>query len=107
MSLHEDPRHNCLSWTGIAAAPSPELDELSVNESRFEHECRFKSYSMFIEEGVGHVSWISQESSRPTEDWTNEVKRAFIANGLQTGSSIHVKFGSRSTGYADEFDIQV
>ena len=86
-------------------APMPEFDPKSINESRFEDDLRFKNYDAYIDRHVGYVNWLAEANSNPSDAWEAEIKRAFKANGLKNGSTIHVKFGSRDTGYAYVYDM--
>lgn len=86
-------------------APYPPFSKKSINESKFEYECRFKEYSVEIRDGKGYVEWLSQDADDPTEAWETEIKRAFEANGLKSGDEILVKYGSRDTGCIHEFTI--
>ena len=86
-------------------APYPRFCKKSINESAFEDELRAKCWDVTIENDVGSIDWLSQEDEDPTTAWENEVKRAFAANGLKSGSTIHVKFGSRDTGYIHEYEL--
>ena len=87
--------------------PCPPFDEKMVNESKFEHELRFKTCKIFIEDNVGHVRWLSYGSEDPTEAWEAEIKRAFIANGLAAGAKINVEFGSRDSGIVHKYELEV
>lgn len=88
-------------------APYPPFDEMAINESKFEHNQRYKECYAYIEDGHGYVEWLSQLDENPSEAWENEVKRAFIANGLKTGDEIKVKFGSRDIGYIHFYTIKL
>ena len=88
-------------------APYPAFDEMHINESRFEDELRAKMWHVYIENGVGHVKWLSMEGEDPTSDWESEVKRAFQANGLKSGACIEVTFGSRDVGYTHEYELYI
>ena len=88
-------------------APYPAFNEMCINESRFEDELRGKWWDVFIENGVGHVMWLSQEGENPTDRWETEVKRAFKANGLKDGARIDVQFWSRDVGYVHEYELHV
>ena len=88
-------------------APYPEFDEMCINESCFDDELRAKEWHACIENGVGHVKWLSQEGEDPTDSWESEVKRAFKANGLKKGAFIEVTFGSRDVGYIHEYELYV
>ena len=87
-------------------APYPEFDPLKINESAFEDDLRGKEWAAYICDGVGYVKWLSQLEEHATDKWDAEVMRAFKANGLKN-SAIHVCFGSRDTGYVEEYDIAV
>ena len=95
---------NCPAYRG---APYPAFDEMHINESRFEDELRAKMWHVYIENGVGHVKWLSMEGEDPTSDWESEVKRAFQANGLKSGACIEVTFGSRDVGYTHEYELYI
>ena len=86
-------------------APYPRFRKKAINESKFEDGLRAKCWNATIENGVGSIDWLSQEDEDPTTTWENEVRRAFAANGLKPGSTIHVKFGSRDTGYIHEYEL--
>lgn len=88
-------------------APYPAFDEMCINESCFDDEIRGKWWNAYIENGVGHVEWLSQEEEDPTDSWEAEVKRAFEANGLKSGARIEVKFGSRDVGIVHEYELYV
>ena len=89
-------------------APYPSFDSKKVNESKFEDDLRAKWWDIGITSPItGYVTWEAQEAKNPTEAWENEVKRAFKANGLKRGSTIHVKFGSRDAGILHEYDLLV
>ena len=87
--------------------PYPAFNEMCINESRFEDELRGKNWDARIENGVGHVEWLSYSGEDPTDRWETEVKRAFKANGLKDGAHIEVKFGSRDVGYVHEYELYV
>ena len=88
-------------------APYPAFNEMRINESRFEDELRGKNWDARIENGVGHVEWLSYSGEDPTDRWETEVKRAFKANGLKDGAHIDVQFGSRDVGYVHEYELYV
>ena len=88
-------------------APYPAFNEMCINESRFEDELRAKLCDASIENGVGHVEWLSYSEEDPTDRWETEVKRAFKANGLKDGARIDVQFGSRDVGYVHEYELYV
>ncbi len=88
-------------------APYPKFDKMCINESRFDDELRGKDWNAYIENGVGHVRWLSQEGEDPTDRWESEVKRAFKANGLKKGACIEVMFGSRDVGYVHDYELYV
>ena len=95
---------NCPVYRG---APYPAFNEMRINESCFDDELRAKEWHACIENGVGHVKWLSMEGEDPTSDWESEVKRAFQANGLKSGACIEVTFGSRDVGYIHEYELYV
>lgn len=105
----KEDRHVTIKLNGPAylGAPQPPFNEKAVNESEFEHELRGKSWLMEIKDDTGYVEWESQEEENPSDAWKNEVKRAFKANGLEAGSNIYVKFGSRDTGLIHQFTIVI
>ena len=86
-------------------ASYPPFNEKAVNESEFEDALRCKSCLMEIKDNVGYVEWIAQEDDNASDAWKREIKRAFKANGLEVGSIIHVKFGSRDDGMIHQFTI--
>lgn len=86
-------------------APYPRFRKKAINVSKFEDGLRAKYLDAVIENDVGSIEWLSQEDEDPTSAWENEVKRAFAANGLKSGSTIYVKFGSRDTGYIHEYEL--
>ena len=90
-------------------APYPKFDPKKINESNFEDGLRPKWYdaSINLTENTGHVVWESQEDENPTGAWEDEVMRAFKENGLKSGSTIRVEFGSRDTGIIHEYGIEV
>lgn len=88
-------------------APYPKFNKKGVNESKFEDGLRAKYWDINIENGVGYINWISQEDCDPSKAWEDEVIRAFKENGLKAGSTIHVKFGSRYTGYTHDYELKV
>lgn len=94
----------CPAWRG---APYPAFDKLKVNESKFEDGLRAKSWSIWIENGEGHIKWLSQNEDNPTDAWEFEVRRAFKENGLSQDQPIFVEFGSRSSGYIYEYVLKV
>ncbi len=94
----------CPAYSG---APYPSFDENAINESKFEYSARYKECNTYIKDNNGYVKWISQSADDPTEQWENEVKRAFAANGLKNGSVIHVKFGSRDTGIIHDYELKI
>ena len=85
----------------------PTKKRLAVNESSFEHSHRYKYYSMYIIDGEGFVTWLTQEGDYPTSAWKKEIVRAFKANGLADGAKIKVKFGSRDNGCDHKFTLIV
>ena len=95
---------NCPAYRG---APYPAFDEMRINESCFDDELRAKEWHVYIENGVGHVEWLSMEGEDPTNNWETEVKRAFKENGLKVGDRIDVMFGSRDVGYTHEYELYV
>lgn len=89
-------------------APYPAFDPKKINESAFEDGLRPKWWDVCIlDNTTGEVSWESEEDEDPTEAWENEVKRAFMENGLSEGSVIYVKFGSRDTGFIHEYELNI
>ena len=88
-------------------APYPPFDAKKINESKFQFEIRAKYCEATIEDGVGYIKWLSQEDIHPSTDWEDEVKRAFAANGLPSGSAINVSFGSRDVGYIHEYEMHI
>ena len=90
-------------------APYPKFNPKKINEIKFEDGIRPKSYDARINltENTGYVVWASQEDENPTRAWEDEVVRAFKENGLKSGSTIHVEFGSRDTGIIHEYDLVV
>ena len=86
-------------------APYPAFNRKRINESQFDEELRSKYCEADIEDGSATIKWLSQEAPHPSEEWEEEVKRAFKANGYR--GPIEVKFGSRDTGYIHEYTIQV
>lgn len=88
-----------------ADAPWPAFSEKKINEKNFEEELRCKYYDCSIQNGNGYVEWESQEEPYHTAAWEDEIKRAFAANGLPAGAKIYCKFGSRDTGYIEEFEL--
>lgn len=89
-----------VAYPEYRGAPMPEFDPMSINESRFEDGLRYKYCDIYIDRQVGYVNWLAEANSNPSDAWESEIKRTFKANGLKDGSTIHVKFGSRSTGLA-------
>lgn len=89
-------------------APFPSFKKKQINESAFEDGLRIKEGTICMRTKTsGYVNWISQEDEDPTTSWKDEVVRAFLANGFLPGGNIHVKFGSRDTGYIHEYDLTV
>ena len=88
-------------------APYPAFNEMCINESCFDDELRAKEWHACIENGVGHVKWLSMEGENPTDNWETEVKRAFKENGLKAGDRIDVMFGSRDVGYTHEYELYI
>lgn len=103
------PKYSYIEVAGpeYSGAPYPPFDENAINESKFEHSVRYKEYKAYIKDNDGYVEWFSQSADDPTEQWENEVKRAFAANGLKNGSVIHVRFGSRDTGIIHEYELKI
>ena len=96
-----------ISGPEYRGAPYPAFDEMRINESCFDDELRAKEWNAYIENGAGHVKWLSQHGEDPTYRWESEVKRAFKANGLKSGACIEVTFGSRDVGYIHEYELYV
>ena len=88
-------------------APYPAFNEMRINESCFDDELRAKEWHACIENGVGHVKWLSMEGENPTDNWETEVKRAFKENGLKAGDRIDVMFGFRDVGYTHEYELYI
>lgn len=88
-------------------APYPAFDKMCINESLFDDELRAKEWNVYIEDGIGHVKWLSQKGEDPTSSWEFEVKRAFKVNGLKAGACIKVEFGSRDVGYVHKYELHV
>ena len=95
---------NCPADRG---APYPAFNEMHINESCFDDELRAKEWHACIENGVGHVKWLSMEGENPTDNWETEVKRAFKENGLKAGDRIDVMFGFRDVGYTHEYELYI
>ena len=96
-----------ISGPEYRGAPYPAFNEMCINESCFEDGLRAKEWSAYIENGVGHVKWLSQREEYPTGSWETEVRRAFQANGLKNGARIEVVIGSRDVGYVHEYELRV
>lgn len=102
------PKDIDLACPDYRGAAYPAFDEKKVNESRFEDGLRAKWWDMCITSSTtGDVTWESQEDDDPTETWEAEIKRAFKANGLKNGSTIHVKFGSRDSGFIHNYVLTI
>lgn len=79
-----------------------------VNEDRFSDAQRCKrAYLEFNPAGRSSIEWLCQEADCHTSGWSEEIKRAFIVNGAKPGHVIDVKFGSRDTGYIEEFELEI
>ena len=108
MSNFSKPKDIGLACPDYRGEPYPAFDEKKVNESRFEDGLRAKWWDMCITSPTtGNVTWESQEDDDPTEAWETEIKRAFKANGLKSGSMIHVKFGSRDSGFIHNYTLTI
>lgn len=94
----------CPAYRGASV---PQFDPKSINESKFEDDLRYKEYNAYIDGQVGYVKWLAQENDNPSYAWETEIKRAFKENGLKDGSTIHIEFGSRDTGYAYKYDMTI
>lgn len=95
-------------------APMPEWNELAVNESAFEDECRAKTWRLEAcinkkdpSKSYGLVYWLSQDAERSTDRFIAEIVRAFKANGLVSGNVIGIDFGSRDTGTVEHFTMTI
>ena len=100
-------KHINVACPKCSGGPMPRFNSKSINESKFEPKVRFKEYDAYIDGQVGYVKWLAQETGNPSDAWETEIRRAFKANGLKDGSTIHVKFSSRSTRYVHEYDMTV
>ena len=96
-----------LAAPAFLGAPYPPFDAKKINESKFQFGTRAKYCSATIEDGVGYITWLSQEDTHPSTDWEDEVKRTFAANGLPSGSVINVCFGSRDIGYVYDYEMNI
>ena len=100
-------KHINVAGPAYRGATIPKFKPKSVNESRFEDGLRCKEYNIYIDGQDGYIKWLAQAGDGPTSAWEDEIKRAFKENGLKDGSTIHIEFGSRSTGYAYEYDMTI
>ena len=81
-------------------APYPEFTAEAINESQFEHDCRYKEADVRIEwpddgSPIAKIEWVSQKAAYPSDKFEAEVLRALNANGFPERCDVIIKFRSR------------
>ena len=97
-------------WSSMTRkpAPWPRFDRKKVNVKLILHEERPKDYEIWIEDNKeGYVNWLTQDSESPSEEFNEEIIRAFKANGLKKGAVIHVEYKMRGNYNSDEYDLTI
>ena len=97
-------------WSSMTRkpAPWPKFDRKKVNVKLILHEERPKDYEIWIEDNKeGYVNWLSQESESPSEEFNEEIIRAFKSNGLKEGAVIHIEYKMRGDYNSDEYDLTI
>lgn len=80
-----------------AGAPCPPFDPYAINESKFDHEERYKDYEVTFDPdaGIYELEWVTQMSTTASKEFLDEVARAFSKNGCPTGTEIKVYYRCR------------
>ena len=78
-----------------------------INERNIPYAERYKEAYAEICNDAGNVEWLTQESDSPSDEFNQEIIRAFKANGLKPGSIIDVAYGIRDDGLTEFYTLTV
>lgn len=89
-----------------APAPWPKRNKLKINVQDILHKERPKEFCIYIDpvKNIGHVDWLTQESSYPSDKFNKEIIRAFKANDFH--GKIEVRYGIRSDGLTEFYELE-
>lgn len=104
-----DVASRAYSWSSVTGGPAPwpEFDEKKINEKLIPEDEQYKECEAFIEDGVGHLEWITQACGSPSDQFNEEIIRAFRANGLKIGDVIHVSYSMRGESGMMWYDLTI
>ena len=95
-------------------APQPPFNEKKVNVTEFDDGLRPKEDMLCVhldevnpDNSYGVGEWLSQDSEYAEDAFIDELKRAFVANGLPHGCKCTIKFGIRDTGFSQTLEFTV
>ena len=95
-------------WSSATCAPAPwpKRNKLSVNVQDILHEERPKDYCIYIDsaKNIGYVEWLTQASRYPSDEFNEEIIRAFKANGFH--GKIEVSYGMRDDGLTKFYELE-